>query len=117
MFSAAVLVPVLFHLCFRQNRFVLFYDSVIFYDSMVPFWSFSFITTLLLVMEGFSFHGTVGYYNVSCGLVCFSDHRNLIRNVMRLRLVLDARVLHCTALHCTRERPYVSEFCVSRLRC
>ena len=28
-----------------------------------------------LVMGGLSFHGTVGYYNVSCGLVCFSDHR------------------------------------------
>ena len=54
MISAVVLVPVLFRLCFHQKRFVVVYDSV------VRLWSSSFITTLLLVMAGFSFHGTVG---------------------------------------------------------
>ena len=48
MFSAVVHVHVLFHLCFRQNRIAVFYDSV------VRLWSSSFITTLLLVMGGSS---------------------------------------------------------------
>ena len=65
----------------------------------------------------FSFHGTVGYYNVSCGLLCFSDHRHLIRNVMRTAVSCDC-ALHLTHVPCpARGRPHVSEFCVSGLRC
>ena len=48
-------------------------------------------------------HGTVGYYHVSSGLVCFSDHRHLIRNVMRTAASCDCAIclthVSCTALH------------------
>ena len=56
--------------------------------------------------------------NVSCGLVCFPDHRHLIRNVMRTAVSCGCALclthVSCTA-RAARGRRHVSEFGVSGL--